>query len=265
MTWLALLFGAIVGSFLNVCILRIPEGTFLAHTRSHCPSCGALIPWYLNIPVVSWLFLKGKARCCGAKISPQYVLVEFFTAILFSFIYWKVPFMIHHGTNFGWDPANFIRAVHMVIFSCSMMICAVIDWRLMIIPDVISLPMIAMTPLVVWLHPDLDWRSAALGVVAGFGLLYGIAWLYWVMRKEVGMGMGDVKLLAAIGGWLGVQAIVPTVLLGSLGGALCGLFYMVYRRQFDLKVALPFGPFLVSGALVHMFFGGILQEILIFM
>lgn len=261
MTWISALWGAVVGSFLNVCIFRIPEGTFWAHHRSQCRACGAVIPAYHNIPILSWIFLRGKARCCGASLSLQYPLIEFLTACLFALIYWKVPFVEVRGGGLGWDPANLMRATHMALFSGLMIICAAIDWRHMIIPDVISLPMIAATPAVVWLHPDLDWLSALLGVVTGFSLLYAIAWIYWLIRKEVGMGMGDVKLLAAIGGWLGAQAIVPTVFLGSLMGAFYGIALMIVTRKMTLKSALPFGPFLVAGALAHLFFGTTLQEL----
>ena len=261
LTWITALFGAIVGSFLNVCIFRIPEGSFWAHHRSQYRTCGAVIPWYWNIPVMSFFLLRGRARCCGAKLSLQYPLIELFTAFIFALIYWKAPFVTFKGAVLGWDPGNIVRALHMAVFSSLLIICAAIDWRLMIIPDVISLPMIAATPLVVWLHPDLDWLSAALGVLTGFALLYAIAWIYWLIRKEVGMGMGDVKLLAAIGGWLGVQAIVPTVFLGSLTGAFYGIFLMVIMRKLSLKSALPFGPFLVVGALIHLFFGASLQEL----
>lgn len=261
MTWISALFGAIVGSFLNVCIFRIPEGTFFAHARSLCRSCGEPIPAYRNIPIVSWIALRGKAACCGSKISLQYPVTELVTAVVFALIYWNVPFVEMKGGVIGWDFANIIRALHMVIFSSLMIVCAGIDWRHMIIPDVISLPMVAATPVVVWIHPDLDWLSALLGLLTGFSVLYAIAWIYWLLRKEVGMGMGDVKLLAAIGGWLGVQAIVPTVFLGSLLGAFYGIGLMIVTRSTSLRTALPFGPFLVAGALIHLFFGASLQEL----
>jgi leader peptidase (prepilin peptidase)/N-methyltransferase len=260
MTWISFIFGSIVGSFLNVCIYRIPEGTFFAHARSRCRACGEAIPAYRNIPMVSWVLQGGKAACCGAKISVQYPIIELGTAVIFALIYWKVPFVEVKGAVIGWDFANLIRAIHMAIFSSLMIVCAAIDWRHMIIPDIISLPMVAVTPLLVWIHPDLDWLSALLGVATGFSVLYAIAWLYWLIRKEVGMGMGDVKLLAAIGGWLGVQSILPTILVGSLLGALYGIGLMIVTRSTNLRTALPFGPFLVAGALIHLFFGASIQE-----
>ncbi|MEN9834271.1 MAG: hypothetical protein RL011_464, partial [Pseudomonadota bacterium] len=146
------------------------------------------------------------------------------------------------------------------IFCSVLIVCSVIDLRLMIIPDVISLPMIALTPLVVYVHPDLDWISASLGIVLGGGSLYAIAWLYWIVRREVGMGMGDVKLLAAIGGWLGYQAILPTVLYGSVAGALTGLSMMLVTRRLTMRSAIPFGPFLALGAIIHLFAGPLIQQ-----
>lgn len=259
-TWIAFVFGAIVGSFLNVCIYRIPEETFWRNARSVCRACGAPIPGYLNIPIVSWLLLRGRAACCGTRLSWQYPAVELLTGLMFIACYWKFPFAALTDTGITWDFANLIRAFHAAIFVSLLIICSVIDLRHMIIPDVISLPMIALTPLVVYLHPDLDWFSAAVGVGVGGASLYAIAWLYWLLRKEVGMGMGDVKLLAAIGGWLGYQAIVPTIFYGSVLGAATGIAVMGISRKLTMRTAIPFGPFLAIGAIIHLFIGYYLQE-----
>ncbi len=260
-TWIVFMFGAIVGSFLNVCIYRIPEGTFFKHARSVCRGCGAPIPMYLNVPILGWLFLRGKARCCGVKLSPQYPLVELLAAIAFVVIYWKYPFIALKGGTIEWHYADAIRCAHAVIFCSLLIVVSAIDFRLMIIPDVISLPMIVLTPVVVWLHPDLDWLSATLGVAIGGFSLYAIAWIYWLIRHEVGMGMGDVKLLAAIGGWLGYQAIIPTVFYGSILGAASGLVFIAASRKMTLKAAIPFGPFLALGAIIHLIIGPYLQMI----
>lgn len=162
-----------------------------------------------------------------------------------------------------WNQPDLIRYIHGVLFSSLILICAVIDLRHMIIPDVISLPMIALTPLVAWMHPDLDMTSALIGAAAGAGFLYLIAWLYWMLRKEVGMGLGDVKLLGAIGGWLGYQALLPTILIASLTGSCLGIALMIAQKKWNLKSQLPFGPFLALGALMHLALGGWIQEWLI--
>jgi leader peptidase (prepilin peptidase)/N-methyltransferase len=263
LTWIAFLFGAIVGSFLNVCIFRVPEGTFFKSQRSVCRGCGAKIPFYLNVPIVSWLILRGKAACCGVRLSPQYPLVELLTAVMFAVAYWKFPFAAVTDSGIFWDHANLLRAAHAAVLICLLIVCSVIDLRLMIIPDVISLPMIALSPLVVLVHPDLDWLSSVVGIIAGGASLYAIAWIYWLLRHEVGMGMGDVKLLAAIGGWLGYQSIIPTILYGSVLGSLGGLAFMAASRKLTLKSAIPFGPFLALGAIIHMIAGSYIQELLL--
>jgi leader peptidase (prepilin peptidase)/N-methyltransferase len=263
MTWIVLVFGAVVGSFLNVVILRVPEKTFLKNQRSVCPACGKQIPFYLNIPILSWFILRGKAACCGARLSIQYPLVEALTGVMFVVFYWKFPFVAFSSAGLAFDSFNVMRFAHGVVFASLLIACSVIDLRLMIIPDVISLPMIALTPVVVWLHPDLDWMSAGIGVLAGGFSLYAIAWIYWLIRHEVGMGMGDVKLLAAIGGWLGYQAIVPTIFYGSLLGAVAGILVILVSRKLSLKSAIPFGPFLAIGAIIHLIIGPYLQQLLL--
>lgn len=258
--WAGLL-GAILGSFFNVCIYRIPMGTFFATTRSHCPNCGKLIPFYDNVPILSYLFLRGKARCCGVKISQQYLWVEVLSAVLFWWIYIKFPFMTSKTGILEYHPATLLRALHAALFLSALLVCSFIDLNQMIIPDVISLPMIALSPLVAWLHPDLTIKSSMFGVLIGFGIFYGIAWIYVLIRKEYGLGMGDVKLLAAIGGWLGVEAILPTVFFGSILGSFVGLVALIFSRKVGLKTALPFGPFLAVGATIHLFWTDLLPQI----
>jgi len=257
----AALFGAILGSFYNVCIYRIPLGTFFSTTRSQCPNCHRVIPFYDNLPILSYLVLRGKARCCGVKISQQYFWVEVVTAILFWVIYIKFPFISWTSNGVEYHPATLLRAIHAMILLSALMICSVIDLNHMIIPDVISLPMILLSPIVAWFHPDLTLKSSLFGVVFGFGIFYVIAWAYVLIRKEYGLGMGDVKLLAAIGGWMGVEAILPTVFLGSILGSIIGIGSLVFSRKVGLKTALPFGPFLAVGASVHLFWTNLLPEL----
>jgi len=253
-TWIAFVFGAIFGSFMNVCIFRIPEKTFFQSTRSQCRSCGVQIPGYLNIPILSFVVLRGRAKCCGAKLSWQYPLVEFAAAVALPMLYWTFPFVSLGQGALTWDAANLARFTHATLFVYLMIICSVIDLRLMIIPDVISLPMIAVTPLVVFFPPGFTWPSSLIGVLLGGGSLYAIAWIYWLVRREVGMGMGDVKLLAAIGGWLGYQSILPTVFFASILGTFFGLTAVLVSRA-GFKTAIPFGPFLALGAIIHLFWG----------
>lgn len=261
-TWLVFIFGAIIGSFLNVCIVRIPKKNFLSNSRSFCPQCSKPIPFYLNIPILSYLFLRGKTACCQKKLSIEYLIVELLTALLFAVLYIKYPFFGLETTPSAVDHELVIRFIHAALFTSLLLICSFIDLHHMIIPDVISLPMIAMTPIIVYFHPDLDWISAGMGVLAGGGILYGVAWLYWIFRKEVGMGLGDVKLLAAIGGWLGYQAILPTILFGSILGSVVGISLMAIQRKLNMKSSIPFGPFLALGAMMHLFSNGALLRIM---
>ena len=261
-SWLMFVLGATIGSFLNVCIIRIPQKTFFKTARSHCPHCGAAIPSWLNVPILSWLVLRGKARCCGKAISPQYVLVELATGLLFSGLYWRFPFIVSLDPQLTLEPAEFIRFVHAALFSCALLVCSVIDYHLQIIPDVISLPMIGLSPVIFAVHPDLTWFSSTMGVLAGGGSLYLLAWGYYALRGEAGLGMGDVKLLAAIGGWLGWESLMPTVLFASVTGAIIGVTAMLVMRNMTLRSAIPFGPFLALGAFVHLIFGHNVLELL---
>ena len=208
--------------------------------------------------MISWLILRGKASCCGKNISPIYPTVEFLTGCLFIVCYWVFPFIVESGYGFSVDNGMLIRFAHALIFTCLLVVCSFIDAELQIIPDVISIPMIVVSPLVAWLHPDLSIKASLIGVFAGGGIFYFVAWAYFMLRGEAGLGFGDVKLLAAIGGWLGYQSILPTVFLGSIIGALTGIGVIIITRSFDTKLKLPFGPFLSIGALCHLYFGQVL-------
>ena len=271
---IALMFGLVTGSFLNVCILRLPDGTFFKKARSHCPACDALIPWYLNIPILGFVVLRGRARCCGAKISWQYPLVEFVTALLFVYVAMRFPFIdVGGGLEFARQgeagmPRPILlnqpeawRFLHALVFCSVLLVASVIDLKLLIIPDVLSLGLILTAPIVVALHPDLGWRSSLGGVLLGGGILYIVAWAYWFLRHEVGMGFGDVKLLAGIGGWLGYEAIFPVILIASVSGSLVGIGVMIWTRKFHGKTALPFGPFLAFGAVVDLLFSQEIREL----
>ena len=255
---LSLLFviGSIFGSFFNVLIYRLPRETFWRYQRSHCPHCEAQIPFYLNVPIVSFLLLRGRTACCQQKLSMQYPLIELSTALLLAMLYFYAPFFSSDGIAYP----QLMRYLHAAIFCCLLLVASVIDLHHMIIPDEISLTMVALTPLVVYLHPELDWQSAGIGVVVGGGVIYAIAWAYQLLRGKAGMGMGDAKLLAGMGGWLGWQAVLPILLYASLLGTLTALILLpLSKKRYNLQSALPFGPFLALGAVMHLFFGHDLQ------
>ncbi|MBC7660926.1 MAG: prepilin peptidase [Chitinophagaceae bacterium] len=254
-TWFVFAFGSLFGSFFNVCIYRIPRGIFWKKSRSHCPACDAPIPSWHNIPILSWLFLRGKAACCGSKISVQYPLVELGTALLWVVIYWSYPFLMQLDGSLVYDNNELLRFAHALVFCSVLLICSVIDLEHQIIPDVLSLPMIALAPLVAWFHPELNLKSSLIGVAMGGGIFYAIAWIYFLVRKQYGLGLGDVKLLAAIGGWLGYQSVITTMLWASVFGSLVGISAILITRKKDLQLKIPFGPFLSGASVTYLLFG----------
>ena len=263
-SWFVFAFGALFGSFFNVCIYRIPRDIFWKTSRSHCPGCGTPIPSWHNIPILSWLFLRGKAACCGTKISVQYPLVELGTAVLWVTIYWSFPFVSLSDGNVVFNSADLLRFAHGIVFCSVLLICSVIDLEHQIIPDVLSLPMIALAPLVACFHPELDLKSSLIGIVMGGGIFYAVAWIYFLIRKEYGLGLGDVKLLAGIGGWLGYQAVLTTIFWASMLGSIIGIsLILISRKKRDMKLKLPFGPFLSVAAIVLLLFGHQLTDYLI--
>jgi len=233
-------FGAMIGSFLNVCIVRLPEERSIVRPRSHCPSCGHQIAWYDNLPVVSFVLLRGRCRVCGVRISPLYPTVELLTGAL------AVALWMRLGTTLAF--AGYF------LFAAALVTITFIDLDHRIIPDVISLPGIVVGLAVSFVSPLVTPLGALLGVLAGGGVLLGIATGYEMLRGREGMGGGDVKLLAMIGAFLGWQSVFVTLMVASLIGSIIGVGLMIYQRA-DTKLAIPFGPFLAGGALVSLFFG----------
>lgn len=235
-------FGACIGSFLNVCIYRIPAGLSIVHPPSRCPQCGTQIRWWQNIPIASWLFLRGKCAVCKVKISVRYLLVETLTALLFLKIF----------TMFVLQPATLVFWA----FAAALVTLTFIDLDHQIIPDVISLPGIILGFATVSLTP-LTWSNSLLGILLGGGSLWLIAIIYEFLTKNEGMGGGDIKLLAVIGAFLGWKAILPVIFISSCLGTLVGVPLML-RQGASGKLAIPFGPFLSAAALIWLFWGGLL-------
>lgn len=237
---ISFIFGAIVGSFLNVCILRIPAGNSIAYPPSHCPKCQYAIKWYDNIPMISYLVLMGKCRNCKERISFRYPLVEFLTAI----------FSLAAMMMFGPSLAFLIYFA----FVSSLIVITFIDLDHQIIPDIISLPGIPLGFLASFVLPEITYKESLIGIVIGGGLLLLVAIGYEFITKKEGMGGGDVKLLAMIGAFLGWKGVLFTIFSGSLVGTIIGVTIMVAQGK-DSKYAIPFGPFLSMGALLYLFFG----------
>jgi leader peptidase (prepilin peptidase)/N-methyltransferase len=246
---IAFIFGAVIGSFLNVCIVRIPHGDSIIEPGSHCPGCQSAIHFYDNIPVISYFLLLGRCRRCSMRISPRYLVVELMMAFLVMALYHE----------FGLSLAFFVS----VIFVAALVVISFIDLAVRIVPDAISLPGIVAGLLFsliarYLIHDSADLvpspLSALLGVLVGGGFLLALAWAYEAFTGVEGMGGGDIKLLAMIGAFLGWPSIPVTLFLSSLSGSVIGISAMLIKGV-GRKYALPFAPFLCLGALLYLFFG----------
>lgn len=238
------LFGAIVGSFLNVVILRLPkENASVVFPASHCPKCEHTLAWYENIPVLSYIVQLGKCRHCKTSISLQYPIVELLTGLLTAALVHSFGLTV---TTLGYF--LFIAALIVIIF---------IDIHLQIIPDVISLPGIVLGFLFSFINPGVDWLDSLIGILAGGGVLYAVATLYFVLRKQDGMGGGDIKLLAMLGAFLGWQSLPFIVFFSSFTGSIIGLSAMAVQKKGGMT-RIPFGPFLSVAGICYLFFA---QEI----
>jgi leader peptidase (prepilin peptidase)/N-methyltransferase len=231
--------GLCVGSFLNVCIYRLPRGESLIAPPSHCPKCNRTLRWYDNVPVLSWLWLRGRCGQCGEPISPQYPIIEITTALLWVLIAWLTPP--------GWLLAS------RLVLGTALIVLFMIDLEHQLLPNAITLPGIVAGFLFSFVTP-LGPVNSLLGIVAGGGVLYAIAAGYYLLRKEEGMGMGDVKMLAMVGAFLGWRAVLLTLVLASFAGAVLGVAMMIGQRR-GLQYALPFGTFLALATSVAMLAG----------
>lgn len=237
------LFGSIVGSFLNVCIYRIPRKLSIIIPSSRCPSCNTWIKPWDNIPILSYFFLKGKCRVCKSKISLIYPLVEFLNAAMYVFILWRFGFALHTLLYF--------------VFCSTLIVISFIDLEFQIIPDKITLPGIPVGIIMgSFLLPDpfmrytiLGWQASLIGFVVGGGLFYALA-----LVSRGGMGGGDIKMMAMVGALMGWKAVLLISFIGSFIGGIVGIFLMVFKGK-GRKTKIPFGPFLALGSLITLFYG----------
>jgi leader peptidase (prepilin peptidase)/N-methyltransferase len=238
LTALALI-GLVIGSFLNVCIHRLPRRTSIVSPGSQCPQCGYVLRWYDNVPVLSYVLLGGRCRGCKARIAARYPIVELITMAVF----------VAHGLVFGID----IMLVPRLLFACALIVLFAIDLEHHLLLDVITLPGIVVGLAFSLLLPP-GIQSAIIGVLVGGGVLWLIGEAYYRYAGEEGMGGGDVKMLAMIGAFLGWKLAVLTLVFSSLAGSIVGLLVIATRRG-GMKYALPYGTFLAIGALVASLFG----------
>jgi leader peptidase (prepilin peptidase) / N-methyltransferase len=259
-------FGAIIGSFLNVVIHRVPREESIVFPNSRCPSCGAAIAFYDNIPVLSYVVLGGRCRGCSIRISPRYPAVELLTAILFVVVTW------HDGLS--------IALPFDLIFTTAIIALVFIDAEHMILPDVITYPGIAFAVLARIAIPFLTgtphfddvpslmhgtfsglpiWAvslvGAVLGALIGGGSLWLMGWTWEKLRGVEAMGLGDVKMMFMVGAYLGWRLTILTIFVGVLSGSLIGIVLMARQRERDMQMLLPFGVFLGLGSIAALLFG----------
>ena len=240
LNYFAFIFGAAIGSFLNVCIFRLPAETSIVKPRSQCPYCQHPIRNVDNIPLISFIVLRGKCRDCGGKISWRYPLVELITAALALLLFLKFGLTLKFLTFF--------------IFTAVLIVITFIDLEHQIIPDILTLPGIPIFFLAAIFLVKIPWMEALIGLLIGGGVLFAIAFVYELLTKREGMGGGDIKLLAMIGGFLGWKSLIFILLFSSFSGAIVGITAMIIKKQ-DMKYAIPFGPFLSAAAVAYPFWG----------
>ena len=226
--------GAIIGSFLNVCVHRLPRQQSVAWPPSACPNCGHMLAWYENIPVLSYLALRARCRKCRAPISARYPIIEALTALMFLVGMW------YYGPS--------LLLAQRLLFGCVLIVLFAIDLEHHLLPNVITLPAIAIG-FIFSFFTEPGWVASLIGIGLGGGLLFAVAEAYYRIRKEEGLGMGDVKMLAMIGAFLGWKLTIVTLMMASFTGTLVGIGVLASGRG-GMKFALPFGTFLALGAAI---------------
>jgi len=239
---LIVLFGLAWGSFLNVVVYRLPRGLNLATPPSACPGCGKRIRPWDNVPVLSFLILRGKCRSCGFHIPVSYFLVEVLTPAAFVLVF------RHHGSEFG------LPFFASGLFASAMIALAFIDYHHGILPDAITLPGALLALVYGIFRDDMTFRQALIGAVVGSAFLLFVYGAYRLVRRQEGLGMGDVTMMLVIGAFLGWPRTILTLILASFSGAVIGIFLITARKK-DMQTALPFGSFLAPAAFAALLWG----------
>jgi leader peptidase (prepilin peptidase) / N-methyltransferase len=239
-TLIVVLFGLAWGSFLNVVIHRLPLRMSLIHPPSTCPECGSRIKPHRNIPVLSYLWLRGCCPDCGARIPVTYLLVEILTPAGFWLLF----------SQYGFQPHFFAAC----LFFSAMLVLGFIDYKHQIIPDAVTFPGMGLSLVYAYLRPDMNVGQSLIGAAAGGGFLLLIYGLYYLWRKKAGLGMGDVTMMFFIGAFLGWKLTFFTLMAASIGGAVLGITVMLCRKK-DWQYTLPFGSFLAPAAVFALLWG----------
>ena len=231
--------GLIVGSFLNVCIYRLPRRESVAWPASHCTSCDRPLAWFENVPVLSWGVLRGRCRTCGSAVSALYPIVELTTAVLFAAAY----------PVYGPTPLLAVR----LLFICALIVLFAIDLEHQILPDAVTLPGVVIGFVASLFLPP-GWQSSLIGLLAGGLFPFVIAEIYLRVRRREGMGMGDFKMLAMVGAFLGWPLVWLTLLMACVLGIVIGGGALLLSRR-ELATRIPFGTFIALAALVCLYWG----------
>ncbi|RMD63164.1 MAG: prepilin peptidase, partial [Planctomycetota bacterium] len=221
--------GLIFGSFANVLVHRLPRGQSIVRPGSHCPACGHTLSWYENLPLLSWLALRGRCRACRAPIPVRYPLMELGLGLLWGYLGWR----------FGWRP-ELIMALTLTFLLWTL---SWIDLETGLLPDALTLPGVALGLAFAWWMGD--WRASLIGAVVGYGIFWLVARLFLLATGREGMGYGDFKLLAMLGAFLGWQALPFVIFLASATGAVVGGLWLWLTRE-SARAPIPFGPFLAA-------------------
>ena len=237
--------GTLLGSFANVVIVRLPLGESIIRPRSCCRSCQSLVRWFDNIPVFSWFILRGKCRNCSESISWKYPIVELLMGILFVYIFYRL----------GWQWFT----LEILIFTFCAVTASFIDFDHYILPDILTLSGIVICLVGALINPERHFLDALLGFLMGGGSLWFVAYIYYTWKKVEAMGGGDIKLLAWIGALLGWRGVPFVILVASLLGAVVGIIVSTQTKG-GLQTKIPFGPYLVLGALFYTFWGDQLMD-----
>ncbi|MBS3818569.1 prepilin peptidase [bacterium] len=233
-------FGLVWGSFLNVVIYRLPRRKSLIKPASSCPQCGQKIKPYDNIPIFSYLLLKGKCRSCGAKIPFSYPLVEILTPLCFVLLFLYYGGKVHFFTS--------------CLFASLLIVLGFIDYFHQVLPDELTLPGLGLALVYSLVREDLGFTQSLLGAAVGAGFLFLVYGSYYLLRKKEGMGMGDVTMMLLVGAYLGWKMAFFTLILASFVGALVGLLLILFKRK-NFQYSLPFGTFLAPAAFVALLWG----------
>jgi leader peptidase (prepilin peptidase)/N-methyltransferase len=262
--------GTLISSFLNVCIWRLPRGESVVSPPSHCPKCNARIKWYRNIPVISWLALRGKCPDCKEPISPRYVYVEFLGGVLFllAYLQWGMPFFLRSYPMFGLVPYVEIYALFASwLVIAGLMLGSFIDLDHFYLPDRVTIGGMILGVPASYLIPELQGctlpsealKMSLIGMSGAFLFLWGIGALASKVFKKEAMGFGDVKLLGAVGAFFGPVAALFTLIVSALVGSIVGVSLLVRgRAKLGGFTAVPYGPFIAIGVLVWMYWGPII-------